>query len=140
MTATIGSPSLERLLGTWNVDPGLIAVLAGCAVGYLLAARRVRGGWPRSRSALFLAGLAVLATALLSGIDTYADDLLSVHMVQHMLLMMVAPVLIVWSAPVRLALAASRASRTPRDRSASSPPCRGARDATGVRRDAAVHA
>ena len=77
-------------------------------MAYLLAARRVRGGWPRARSAAFLAGLAVLARALMSGIDTYADYLLSVHMVEHMLLMMVAPVLIVWSAPVRLALAASR--------------------------------
>jgi putative membrane protein len=105
--AVIASPSLERLLGVWNIDPGLIVVLAGCAVGYLLAARRVRGGWPRKRSASFLAGLAVLATALLSGLDTYADDLLSVHMVEHMLLMMVAPVLLVSSAPVRLALAAS---------------------------------
>ena len=47
-----------------------------------------------------------MATALLSGIDTYADYLLSVHMVEHMLLMMVAPVLIAWGAPVRLALAA----------------------------------
>ena len=108
MIAVSASPSFERLLGTWTVDPGLIAVLAGCAASSLLAAPRVRGGWPRTRSALFLAGLAVLATALLSGIDTYADDLLSVHMVQHMLLMMVAPVLLAWSAPVRLALAASR--------------------------------
>jgi cytochrome c oxidase assembly factor CtaG len=105
--ALLARPSLGRLLGTWNVDPGLIAVLAACATAYLLAARRVRGGWPRMRSVAFLAGLAVLATALLSGIDSYADDLLSVHMAEHMLLMMVAPVLLVWSAPVRLALAAS---------------------------------
>jgi putative membrane protein len=105
--AVIARASLERLLGTWNLDTGLVVVLAGCAMGYLLAARRVRGGWPWRRSASFLAGLVVLAVALMSGLDTYADELLSVHMVEHMLLMMVAPVLIVWGAPVRLALAAS---------------------------------
>ena len=107
MIAVIARASLERLFGTWNADPGLIVVLAGCAIGYLLAACRVRGGWPRSRSASLLVGLAILAMALMSGIDSYADDLLSVHMVEHMLLMVVAPVLLAWSAPVRLALAAS---------------------------------
>jgi putative membrane protein len=108
LSTAIVSPSLGRLLGTWNLDPGLISVLAGSAAGYLLAARRVRGGWPRLRSASFLAGLAIVATALLSGVDTYADYLLSVHMLEHMLLMMVAPVLLLFGAPVRLALAASR--------------------------------
>ncbi|HEY1778825.1 MAG TPA: cytochrome c oxidase assembly protein [Solirubrobacteraceae bacterium] len=83
-------------------------MLAVAGVGYLLAAGRVRGGWSRKRSASFIAGLVVVATALLSGIDTYADYLLSVHMVEHMLLMTVAPVLLVCGAPVRLALAASR--------------------------------
>lgn len=108
MIAAIASPSPGRLLGSWTFDPVLVAVLTACAIGYLAAARRVRSGWPRMRSVAFLAGLAVVATALMSGIDAYADDLLSVHMVEHMLLMMVAPVLIAWSAPVRLALAASR--------------------------------
>ncbi len=58
----------------------------------------------------------VVATALLSGVDGYADALLSVHMAQHMLLLMVAPVLLACGAPVRLALAASprRARRADR--------------------------
>ena len=68
--------------------------------------------------------------ALLSGIDAYADDLLSVHMVQHMLLMMVAPVLLLWGAPVRLALA--RQSRPSGRRAIGAllhTRCRAARDA-----------
>ena len=75
----------------------------------------------------------------MSGIDTYADYLLSVHMVEHMLLMMVAPVLIVWSAPVRLALAASRGRGRRAIAALLHHRAVGARDATGVRRDAAVH-
>ena len=53
----------------------------------------------------------MLAAALLSGIDGYSDYLLSVHMVQHTLLLMVAPVLLLWAhrfgSPWRAAAAAS---------------------------------
>ena len=103
--AVIREVSVDRLLGTWTLDPGLLAFLSVAAALYLLGARRVRGGWPLPRTSAFLAGLAVLAVALLSGIDAYSDYLLSVHMVQHTLLLMVAPVLLLWAAPVRLALA-----------------------------------
>ena len=65
------------------------------------------GHWPAGRSLAFLAGLVVLACALLSGIDRYSDRLLSVHMLQHLLLMLVAPALLCAGAPVRLALKAS---------------------------------
>lgn len=103
--AVIHGVSVGRLLGTWTVDPGLLAFLSVAAALYLWEARRARGGWPLPRTAAFLAGLAVLAAALLSGIDAYSEYLLSVHMVQHTLLLMVAPVLLLWAAPVRLALA-----------------------------------
>lgn len=106
-TASIHALTVGRLLGRWTVDPGLLAVLAAAAVLYVWGARRARHGWPLARTAAFLAGLAVLAVALLSGIDAYSDDLLSVHMVQHTLLLMVAPVLLLWAAPVRLALASA---------------------------------
>ena len=48
----------------------------------------------------------MLPTALLSGIDQYAEELLSVHVVEHLLLILAAPALILWGAPVRLALSA----------------------------------
>lgn len=48
----------------------------------------------------FVAGAATLSTALLSPIDTLADDLFSAHMIQHVLLAIVAPPLLVVSAPV----------------------------------------
>jgi len=70
--------------------------------------------WPRYRTALFLAGLAAIGIALLSPIDTLSDDLATVHMVQHMLLMLVAPPLLAASGIVTLALRAS--SRRTRER------------------------
>lgn len=105
---TGAQPTLARLLGSWSVEPGLIALLSITAGSYLCGVRRARRSWPMWRTTSFLAGLFVLALALLSGIDQYADELLSVHMTQHLLLVLVAPALLLWGAPVRLALAGCR--------------------------------
>lgn len=96
--------SLARLFSRWSLAPTLTVALALVAALYLLAAVRVRGSpW---RACSFAAGLACVATALLSGIDGNAERFLSVHMYQHMLLLVGAPVFFVLAAPLRLALAA----------------------------------
>jgi cytochrome c oxidase assembly factor CtaG len=69
-----------------------------------------RGWWPLSRRmphrfgvgrlAAFLGGLTVIAIALESSLDALAGERLSAHMVQHQLLMMVAPPLLWLGAPV----------------------------------------
>ena len=67
------------------------------------AARRGRGrGGGRRR---FWPGVACVVVALQSGIDAYDDRLLSVHMVQHMLLLMLAPLLLLGGRPALLAAA-----------------------------------
>jgi putative copper resistance protein D len=74
---------------------------------YWLGVRRltVRGDrWPVGRSVGFAAGLLIIAVATVSGLATYDDDLFGAHMVQHMLLSMVAPVFLALGAPVTLAL------------------------------------
>ena len=53
-----------------------------------------------------MAGVAVVLLALQSGVDTYDDRLLSAHMVQHMLLLLVAPLLLLEGRPLILALSA----------------------------------
>jgi len=100
------APTLARMLGSWQLDPGVLAACA--ATAWLYGGGVVRSGkhWPWMRSASFIAGLLVLMTALLSGIDAYSDELLSVHVVQHLLLILLAPALLLWGAPVRLALSA----------------------------------
>jgi putative membrane protein len=66
-----------------------------------LRGARARRGWPLWRTALFLLGLAALVAALASPIDAIALQLFSVHMVQHMLLLVVAAPLLLAGAPVR---------------------------------------
>jgi putative copper resistance protein D len=81
-----------------------IVVMAGF---YVLGVRQltVRGDhWPVGRTVNFALGLAVIAIATLSGLGTYDDVLFGTHMVQHMLLAMVAPVFLALGAPVTLAL------------------------------------
>jgi len=60
--------------------------------------------WPVVRTLSFGVGLLVIAVATVSGLATYDDDLFGAHMIQHMLLSMVAPVFLALGAPVTLAL------------------------------------
>ena len=53
--------------------------------------------------ALFLVGLGTLAAALGGPVEIYSDDALSFHMIQHLILLQVAPLLIVLARPLRLA-------------------------------------
>lgn len=87
------------------VDAGLVLVLAG----YLYCTWRVRGRhparpWPAPRTASFLTGLGVIALATQSAVAADDDVLFSAHMVQHVLLIMVAPPLLVYGRPVTLLL------------------------------------
>jgi cytochrome c oxidase assembly factor CtaG len=102
-------------LGLHDWEPALAPDLAAAisVLIYVLAARRVRGGWPATRTASFAAGLAVALVAVQSGYDSYDDRLLSAHMIQHLLLLEVTPLLLLAGRPVMLALRAA-----PRDRRA----------------------
>lgn len=80
-----------------------LALPLALALGY---ARSVRRGWPVARTLAWAAGCAALVVALSPPLDTWADERLSGHMVQHLLLLVVAPPLLAAGAPVRLALRA----------------------------------
>ena len=105
----MGAPSLPQLLlehwqPAWSVDAEALLV----ATLYVVAARRTRARWPARRSASFLAGVVCLLVALQSGLDSFDDRLLSVHMVQHMLLLLLAPLLLLGGRPAMLVLRALR--------------------------------
>ncbi len=68
---------------------------------YARGVRLQRRAWPWWRMALFFLGLAAFVLALASGIEVIAGDLFSVHMLQHMLLTIVAAPLLMLGAPVR---------------------------------------
>jgi putative membrane protein len=61
----------------------------------------MRRPWPIWRTALFFGGLASLLVALGPPIDTYAAVSFTVHMVQHMILTVVAAPLVMLGAPIR---------------------------------------
>jgi cytochrome c oxidase assembly factor CtaG len=87
----------------WSLGPGILFPLAISAWLYLRGFERVRrqspGHFPTWRRGAFLLGLGVLFVALASPLDAAADLLLTAHMVQHWLLMMVVPPLIWAGAP-----------------------------------------
>jgi cytochrome c oxidase assembly factor CtaG len=90
------------------LDPFLVVVLAGGLALYLWGVARnnrlhPRHPWPKSRIVLFLLGWAVTVVALLSFIGAYDSTLFWVHMVQHLMLIMVAAGLFAASSPVALA-------------------------------------
>jgi cytochrome c oxidase assembly factor CtaG len=103
--------SWSLLVSHWSFDASVAVPVAAVGVLYLLAVRRVAGRWPWRRTASFLAGLGCLVLALQSGIDAYDDRLLSVHMVQHMLILLLAPLLLLGGRPVVLTLAALSPAR-----------------------------
>ena len=83
------------------------------ALLYLEGARRVRQRhparpWPWWRTGMFLGGLAVVVLATESGIGAYDNVLVWDHMIQHLMLIMVAPAMLVTGQPVTLLLHASR--------------------------------
>ena len=86
---------------SWPVDWPLAAI-AVTALLYLLGGRMSAtesDAGKRWRGAAFYGGLATLALAVFSPIDAYAARLFWVHMVQHVLLMMVAPPLLLIGRP-----------------------------------------
>lgn len=87
----------------------VIAALSLAGLLYLLGAAAVRRRhpsrpWPWWRTAGFLSGLAVVAVATMSAVGGYDDVLFADHMVQHLLLIMIAPPLLVYGRPVMLAM------------------------------------
>jgi cytochrome c oxidase assembly factor CtaG len=103
----------QAVLERWEFAPVVTAIVVVFAALYLWGAWRVgrrhpARPWPWWRSGLFLGGLAVVAAATQSGIGAYDDVLFWDHMIQHLMLIMIAPPLLVLAQPVTLLLHASR--------------------------------
>jgi putative membrane protein len=89
--------------GSWTIGPALAYVAIAAMLYWAPPAPGGRGhspnGHDRRRAAAFAAGLATIVVALDSPIDTAADQLFWVHMLQHVLLLTVAPPLILLGRP-----------------------------------------
>jgi len=87
----------------WEFDPWVLALILLPGVLYVCGWRQVHRQRPHrfgaARLAAFLAGLAALVLALASPLHAYADLLLTAHMLQHLLLMLIVPPLLLAGAP-----------------------------------------
>lgn len=84
----------------WWIVASLVLAVFGYVRGLLRMEPAARGHvFGAGRYMAFAAGIATLVVALLSPLDALDDQLFSAHMVQHMLLMLVAPPLLVWGRP-----------------------------------------
>ena len=99
-----------RLFTEWSLHPWSASILAALAIGYLVgvwAARR-HGEPVRARYVVsWLAGVGVLVVATQGSPAVYDDALFWMHMVAHLMLIMVAPVLLVAARPLDLIIAAT---------------------------------
>jgi len=90
----------------------VLLVPAGAYGAGVVALHRRGDHWPPSRAAAFAAGLVVLAVGFVPPVGTHDGDF-RFHVLQHLLIAMVAPLLLAVSAPVTLALRVTpRAVRT----------------------------
>jgi cytochrome c oxidase assembly factor CtaG len=108
-TADVGPPDAAAFLFGWTFEPLIAIPLFVAALAWIAAVRHVNAAHPanpvpRRRTVAFIGGLFAIAVALMSGIERYDTVLFSVHMVQHILLTMVAPPLIALAAPITLLL------------------------------------
>lgn len=99
---------IGRLLSAWDWEPSVVAGCLALAIAYVVMAR----GRSRARTFYFLAGVSLLFLDLVSPLDTLADQyLFSAHVVQHFLLALVIPPLLLLGLPSSLA---ERVLRQPR--------------------------
>lgn len=95
----------DTIWTAWNLDPVVASVvfLAAWAHrrGRLVGTQRPAD---RRRAWAFGVALTALIVALMSPLDALAGALLSAHMVQHVLLLLVAAPLLAWSAPSAVVL------------------------------------
>lgn len=93
----------EAVLRSWSLDPFILVYLCLVVVvysrGWRLLSRQLPNRFPRWRLLCFITGVVTVYIAVASPLDAFAGFLLQVHMVQHLMLTVVAPPLILLGSP-----------------------------------------
>lgn len=99
-------PTTKAILSSWDWRLSVMIVLALAGTFYTMGWWRLRLRQRRGRLATvwrlvsYLTGLLIIGLALMSPIDVLASQLFLMHMVQHLLLIMVAPPLLLITNPM----------------------------------------
>ena len=92
------SPEVQEVLKEWSPPLSVNLAIILSAFFYWRGWRHLNRSFPNIFStmqlAFFMSGLFALWIAIGSPLEAFDDELLSIHMVQHMLLMLVAPVIV----------------------------------------------
>jgi putative membrane protein/putative copper resistance protein D len=107
----------------WSADPFfLVACLLGLGLYGWGVVRLARRGdkWSVGRTIAFVIGVLTVMLVMCTKLNDYGMVMFSVHMVQHMVISMLSPILILLGAPITLALralpvAAKRGNKGPRE-------------------------
>jgi putative membrane protein len=99
--------TVSRAASAWRLTPG-VALVAGLGGGYLGGVRAVhrrQQRWPVSRTVVFAVGLVVLLLATAGWLQVWSRSLLWVYTAQVLVLLLAAPMLLVFGRPMTLARA-----------------------------------
>lgn len=106
-----GPPTAWTLLTAWRPDLLLGVVAIAAALLYLRSVRILgrRGiSWSSKRTTAWLTGCGLVLLATSSGLDRYAQTQFSLHMIVHMMIGMLAPIMLVMGGPITLMMRALR--------------------------------
>lgn len=109
-----GKPNLHTWIFEYQPDALTLALLILGSLLYLKGVRilKKRGDkWPTGRTISFIAGIFIVNYAVNGAIGVYSHFGFSYHMIEHMILGMIAPIALVLGAPITLALRTLPAGR-----------------------------
>lgn len=113
---TVPPPEFPAVLLTFAVEPLLVFFIAALGVAYLMVFITVRRGSSRrlattGRLISFYVGLGLVFFIIFGPVAAYSRTFLTAHMIQHFVLITIAPPLILAGAPLTLLLIATPAKR-----------------------------
>jgi putative copper resistance protein D len=114
-------PTFSNVIFGWNPEWFMLTLSLLAAALYAIGVLRVRRNeinWSVLRTISFMVGIGLVIWTTSAGISMYSKVSFPYHMIQHMVLSMIAPIFIVLSNPITLALRALPAKKVSDHRSA----------------------
>ncbi|MDO5495007.1 MAG: cytochrome c oxidase assembly protein [bacterium] len=102
-------PTVVRWFTEWHWDPLYLTAAVSAVVvylGWVVRLRRRGDSWPVGRTVLWVGAWVFFVWIVCGGPYVYGVVLFSAHMIMHMLLVMVFPIMLVLAAPITLLLRA----------------------------------